>query len=335
MGLANLVPGVSGGTMILAMGLYDRFIGAVADITSLRWSVRSFVFLGIVAVGLAVAVLGFSGVMVQLVTEYRWIMYSLFVGMTLGGVPQLVGLCRPLGPRVFVAAAAGIGTMVLLAFGLSAVSIPQTALVFVVVGAFAASSMILPGVSGSYILLILGMYDVVIGSLSSSELREDLGGSLRIIVPVAIGSALGIGLLSNLLKAMLARFPRASHGFLLGLLLGSVIGLVPFQRPVDPDLARRPFRKSVAMLLDGAPVAEVEAKYGLSFDEAAQADVRARYGGKSAGELKLAADELEYFRPDAVQIGVVLVLIAAGFAVTRFLHFENDEEAPPAADAAG
>ncbi len=331
MGLANLVPGVSGGTMILAMGLYDRFIGAVADLTSLRWSLRTFVFVGILGVGLVLALFGFSGVMVQLVTEYRWIMYSLFVGMTLGGVPQLVGLCSPMSPRVFVAAGVGIGTMVLLAFGLSTVEIPQTEIVFAVVGAFAASSMILPGVSGSYILLILGMYDVVIGSLSSSELRENLSGSLRVIVPVGIGAAVGIGLLSNVLKAMLVRFPRASHGFLLGLLLGSVIGLVPFQRPVDAELARKPFRKSVAMLLEGAPVEDVQARYGLSFEDAELAEVRARYAGMDAGDLKLAAEELEYFRPTAAQVGIVLALMVAGFAVTRFLHFEGDEKPPATA----
>ncbi|MDP6385419.1 MAG: DUF368 domain-containing protein, partial [Planctomycetota bacterium] len=60
MGLANLVPGISGGTMILAIGLYDRFIGAVADVTRLRMRRDSLVFLGIVGLGLVAAVLTFS-----------------------------------------------------------------------------------------------------------------------------------------------------------------------------------------------------------------------------------------------------------------------------------
>ena len=80
--------------------------------------------------------------------------------------------------------------LIVLALGLRDTALPQTALVFVLVGALAASSMILPGISGSYILLILGLYDVVVGSLRSEVLREDLSGALSIIVPVGIGAVL-------------------------------------------------------------------------------------------------------------------------------------------------
>ena len=109
MGLANLVPGISGGTMILAIGLYDRFIDAVADVTRLRLRRQSSGMScssAAMAAGLAAAVLLGSGVAVRLVAEHRWAMYALFVGMTLGGAPELWRLARPHGAGVLAAVAA-------------------------------------------------------------------------------------------------------------------------------------------------------------------------------------------------------------------------------------
>ena len=234
MGLANLVPGVSGGTMILAVGLYDRFISAVAELSSLRWSRGMFIFLGLLAAGLGVALVGLAGPAVHMVTHYRWAMYSLFVGMTLGGAPELLKLAFPKeggGSKSSAAIALGIdfALMAWIAWSLQGVALPHTFLAFLAMGVLAASSMILPGVSGSYLLLIFGVYDVVIGSLSSSALEEDLKGSLMILLPVGLGAVIGIALLSNVLKVVLSRYSKPAHGALLGLLLGSVLGLWPFQ----------------------------------------------------------------------------------------------------------
>ena len=262
MGLANLVPGVSGGTMILAVGLYDRFIGAVAELSSLRWSRGMFVFLALVALGLGVALVGLAGPAVYLVGHHRWAMYALFVGMTLGGVPELRRLAFPAGePRGggAVAALLGFGAMAYLAWALAGTSLPQSTAVFLAMGAVAASSMILPGVSGSYILLIFGLYDAVVGSLSSSALREDLGASLAVIVPVGVGAAVGIAVLSNVLKVVLTRWSRPAHGALLGLLVGSVLGLWPFQEARYEVLVPRDDRKAVVAELEALEVADVSA----------------------------------------------------------------------------
>jgi len=321
MGLANLVPGVSGGTMILALGLYDRFIGAVAELTTLRWSLRLFTFLALVCAGAVTALVGLAGVLVDLVVEHRWIMYSLFVGMTLGGVPELVRLTRPFRPQELVAVLAGVGLMAWLAFGLGDQAFPESIGTYVLMGALAASSMILPGISGSYLLLIFGYYELIVGSVSRDALSEDLAGSLRILVPVGIGAALGIGLLSNLLKFVLARFRGPSHGMLLGLLLGSVLGLFPFQEPVHPDLADKQTRKAVeALVVDGTPAAELP-----ELDPARAEELRGRYAGKDRGELKKLSLETESFRGSAGQWAAALALLAAGFGVTQLLGYRGKE----------
>lgn len=319
MGLANLVPGISGGTMILALGLYDRFIGAVADVSRFRLRRETIVFLGTMGVGLVMAVLLLSGVAVRLVAEQRWMMYALFIGMTLGGAPELLREAKPIRVPALVAIGLGFGAMVWFAMQSGETQLAPTLPTLLGVGAAGASSMILPGISGSYVLLILGMYDTVIGALSLSELRAAPMESLRIVGPVIVGAVLGIALLSNLLKSLLARYSAPAHGALLGLLVGSVVGLYPFQEAVHPELAHRPTRKAIeAVVLDGGTVAQVAAN-----DDAVDANELSqhveRWEGRSKGEMKAASLELERFGPSGGQIAGALGLFVLGVGLTRLL----------------
>ncbi len=319
MGLANLVPGISGGTMILAIGLYEQFISAVADVSRLRLKRSSLQFLAVMAVGLGAAVVIFSGVAVLLVTEYRPVMYALFIGMTLGGAPELWRECRPLRPGTLIAVVVGIAAMAAFASVGGSAPLPATVPVLLLVGAAGASSMILPGISGSYVLLVLGMYDTVIGSLSFSQLKESPVESLSIIVPVVLGAVLGIALLSNLLKALLQRFAAPSHGILLGLLVGSVLGLYPFQQPVHPELATRELRKAiVAVVVEHEPVEEVAARIE-AVDAEELAGLAGPWEGQSKGDLKRAGLTLTRFRPDPLEVLGATLLFLLGFAITRRL----------------
>lgn len=319
MGLANLVPGVSGGTMILALGLYDRFIEAVSALARLRFAARPLLFVAVLGAGLVLAVVTLATPAVWLVTHHRWLAYSLFIGMTLGGVPMLWRVVRPLSPSVAVGALAGFGLMAVVAFGLQDTVLPQTFLVFLVAGALAASSMILPGVSGSYILLILGLYDVVIASLRPGDLLEEPLASLGVVVPVVIGAALGIGLLSNFLRIVLDRFQRPSHAVLLGLLVGSVLGLWPFQGAVHPELVDETRRDAVAELVGGAAPEEIARATGVRFDDGEIRDLRDRYQGRSAGDLELLALQLRPYRPTPARVALALLALVIGFLITRAL----------------
>ncbi|QDU66760.1 hypothetical protein Pla86_18350 [Planctomycetes bacterium Pla86] len=317
MGLANLVPGVSGGTMILALGLYDRFISSIAELTTLRWSKSLFVFMALIGSGLLVALLSMSGPAVWLVSEHRWIAYSIFVGLTLGGVPELIKLCGGLRPGALIAGAVGVAIMVALANS-SASSVPPTWINLVWIGALAASSMILPGISGSYLLLIFGLYETVVGSLSL--LKEEPVEAIGILVPVGIGAAIGIAALSNILKVALEKRPVSSHGLLLGLLVGSVVGLWPFQEAVHPDLANRPIRKGIELVvLEGADAAQVNEERGLGWTDEDVARATAEYGGKTKNELKALSNELRRFAPSGGQIAGAVGLLVLGFGATLLL----------------
>ncbi|MDP6579902.1 MAG: DUF368 domain-containing protein [Vicinamibacterales bacterium] len=248
MGLANLVPGISGGTMLLAVGIYPQFIGGVAEVSTFRFRPKVVLMLVCVVGAAAVAIAGFAGLIGILLDQYRWAMYSLFIGLTLGGVPILWLALRPAEGTVVWSAVVGIVLMALLAAtdperignggepGLVAYTI------LAVAGFSGGAAMILPGMSGAYLLLVLGQYRTILDAVEMGADGARAGEwamaveSLHVLVPVGIGVVLGVVGVSNLVKMLLARYQRATLGLLLGLLLGAVLGLWPFTDPVAPQI---------------------------------------------------------------------------------------------------
>ncbi|MCI0621088.1 MAG: DUF368 domain-containing protein [Acidobacteria bacterium] len=249
MGLANLVPGISGGTMLLAAGVYPQFIDGIAEITRLRFQTRTILALGAILGSGALAIVAFAGLVRGLVVDHRWVMYSLFIGLTLGGVPVVWKLLRRV--TASAAAACGVGIAVMAAM---AVVQPGEAsesgsglgayLIMFFAGVAGTSAMILPGVSGGYLLLVLGQYLVILGAIDQAKvalLQEGgpewsvLLASLHVFIPLGLGVLLGAVAVSNLMRYFLAWYEKATLGFLMGLLLGAVLGLWPFQRAVPPQ----------------------------------------------------------------------------------------------------
>ena len=253
MGLANLVPGISGGTMLLITGVYPGFIGAVAEITTLRWRWSSVVLLGTIGGAAVLAILLLAGPTKTLVIAHRWIMYSLFIGLTLGSVPLLWRLAQPVSPRFFTSAGVTFLLMVMLAFGTPMQTGPgdeSLGLLFVA-GLAGASAMVLPGISGGYLLLLLGQYVPILRSIE--KLRLGLFGAgeqaglhwplvheaLWVVIPVGLGVVAGIVGVSNLIRWLLKHHRTATLGALMGLVLGAIVGLWPFQAGVPPQVGER------------------------------------------------------------------------------------------------
>jgi putative membrane protein len=247
MGLANLVPGISGGTMLLAAGIYPRFIQALADLSGLRLRKSAFVLLSLVGVAAAGAILLGAGPVKDAVVEHRWAMYSLFIGLTLGGVPVLWPMARPATNPFWTGMVAGLLVMVGLAwlqmYGASSGASREGVVMMFVAGVAGASAMILPGVSGGYLLLVLGVYVPVLSAIDS--LKEALKASdlasasepvLSVVLPVGVGVAIGVLVVSNLIKVVLERYEQPTLGVLMGLLVGAVFGLWPFQEGVAPKV---------------------------------------------------------------------------------------------------
>jgi putative membrane protein len=248
MGLANLVPGISGGTMLLAAGVYPGFITAIAEVTTFRFRVRSLILLAAVVGSAALAILLLAGSVKDLVTSYRWLMYSLFIGLTLGGVPLVYRMAKPISSSVLLGAAGGFAVMLVMAAtrGASGGGDGANMLLLFASGLAASAAMILPGVSGGYLLLLLGQYETILGTIDQLKrglLGDGAGGgsdfalvldALTLVIPLGLGIAAGVVGVSNLLQWLLKRYAKATLGALLGLLFGAVVGLWPFQKPISP-----------------------------------------------------------------------------------------------------
>ena len=298
MGLANLVPGISGGTMLLAAGVYPRFIKAIRDITTFRFRLDALVVLGVVGLCAVVAIGALSGTVKGLVVNHRWIMYSLFIGLTLGGVPVIWKLIKKADGSVWAGAAAGFVGMALLAVaqaqGSGGSASNDGFVMMLFAGVAGASAMILPGVSGGYLLLVLGTYvpilsgiDAAKEALKAGDMSAMMGPLIGVVLPVGIGVVVGVVVVSNILGRLLERYEKPTLGVLLGLLVGAVVGLWPFQQGVKPTL-------------------------GSTFK------------GQTVTEdllMKLKPDKYptEFFDPTTTQILIAVGLIVVGFGITSIV----------------
>lgn len=245
MGLANLVPGISGGTMLLATGIYQLLIDAVADLARLRFRLTTLVVLACVVFPALLTIVLLSGMAGRLVLEYRWIAYSLFIGLTLGGVPVLVRSMARCTAATMFGVLLGLLAMAWLAFGTTTegVSVGSGGWgMLLVAGGAAGAAMILPGLSGSYVLLVLGQYVVILTTIDEARLAasagdlEGLYAAGLTILPVAIGVVVGIGLVGTLVRWLLHHLNALTMGLLLGLLVGALLGLWPFREPTPPPV---------------------------------------------------------------------------------------------------
>ena len=280
--------------MLLAAGIYPKFIDAIADVTRLKFRFRSLLVLGTVVVSAGLAILLFAGLLKDLVIEQRWVMYSLFIGLTLGGVPLVYSMVKPLSPKSIVAGVVAFAAMVGLALmqhygvtGSPSKSFPM----LMIAGLAGSSAMILPGVSGGYLLLLLGQYVPILGgidqlkeALKAKDLSAAMEPGLSVVLPVGIGVVLGIIVVGNLLKWLLEKHREPTLGLLLGLLLGSTVGLWPFQVGVEPQIGDT---------IKGAIVTE-----------------------ENRAEIDKEDWKTEFFTPTSTQIGYSIGLVLLGLAVT-------------------
>ena len=239
MGVADVVPGVSGGTMALILGIYSRFIGALSKInldllktipSLLKSSQRhvffravreaDLMFLVCLGAGIVTAIGSFAKIIPWLIENYPAQMNGFFFGMIIGSIVLPFKMMEKRGPIQVVT------FLIATAFAFWFSNLPLLATAashpfLFVCGAIAICAMLLPGVSGSFLLLVLGQYKYVLDSL-----RE-----LNFVVIAVFGSGCAFGLLSfsRLLRWLLAKFPSSTLAALCGLMIGSLSKLWPYK----------------------------------------------------------------------------------------------------------
>ena len=219
MGLALLVPAISGGTMLLAAGIYPRFVQAVAEVSRLEFRKRPLFLLGMVALCAVLALLVLSETVRGASGEYSLGIYSLFMGITVGGLPVVWGLARPSDGRLFAGFLVAFVLMLVLAYvePSGAVSDPGAGFLFLA-GLVAGAAMMLPGISGANILALLGAPGT--NAIASPGTATQTG-----LLPVALGALVGAVVLSNAIARLLVKHEKLTLGAMLGFLCGSVVDM--------------------------------------------------------------------------------------------------------------
>ncbi len=238
-GIANIIPGVSGGTMMVSMGIYDKLIHCITHLFS--EFKKSVVFLFPIAIGMAVAIIGSSFGIEYLFENFPIQTSLLFVGLILGGLPAIwknvkgkhVEIGHIIAFLAFFVLVAGMALMgdsegraADLSFNLLNV------FKLLGVGVIASATMVIPGVSGSMVLLLMGYYNPIINTINDfirALVAFDVEGMLQgcgILIPFGIGVVVGIFAIAKLIEIIFSKCPLYAYWAIIGLIVASPIAII-------------------------------------------------------------------------------------------------------------
>lgn len=273
MGAADVIPGVSGGTIAFIMGIYDEFVGSLASINgealklllkgrfSAFWKHINGSFLLSLVAGIGISIIALAGLMQMLLSDFpiqTWAFFfglivasSLFIIRGISGWKLRDGLLLIFG----ILLGAVICT-------LSPTQTPDGLWFIFLSGALAICAMILPGISGSFILLILGKYEYVLGAISGLVAGVDPGRNLLILGVFGLGAIIGILAFSRFLHWLLARWQKETMIVLAGFIIGSLVKIWPWSNAEAIVLSQFP---ELAASGESLP-AEIISQYMASAD---------------------------------------------------------------------
>lgn len=253
-GIANIIPGVSGGTMMVIMNVFDKLVNAISNLRKeFKGSVK---FLSAIVIGAGIALLVLSGGINWLLNNHYMITNLFFIGVIVGSFPMVWNKAVETQFRP-VNVIPGLVTLAIMLVTVYAVpSAPDTVMTSLSVGNFfsllicsaiAAFCMIVPGISGSFVMVLFGTYHTVTAAIS--------GFNIPILIPVGIGVLIGILLGSKLISKLLARFPQASYIAILGFMLGSLPAIFEKIRTADAFVGGLSLAVGIIVFLLGALIA--------------------------------------------------------------------------------
>ena len=272
MGAADVVPGVSGGTMAFILGIYAELIAAIKSfdiswiLAILRLDFKTavskphFAFLIPLGAGLICALLFFTRIvhLPVLLLDYPEQIYGLFFGLIVGSIIVLASDMKDLKIKDYLMLLTGV-IIGLIVFNLVPTQTPETSWFVFIAGALAICAMILPGISGSFILLILNKYAYIFNAIGYFK--------FSILLPFGLGAIVGLLLFSRVLSYLLSKYYQKTILFIGGLLIASLYVIWPFQErvytlvrekqrliastPIMPDELSQTIVVSFALLISG------------------------------------------------------------------------------------
>lgn len=238
-GIANIIPGVSGGTMMVAMGIYDKLIHCITHLFS--EFKKSVFFLLPIAIGMGIAIIGSSFGLEYLFDNFPIQTNLVFVGLILGGLPAVWKKVKGSSIRVGHIVAGLVFFVMVVGLAVLGETEGNTAnlsfsfmnvLKLFGVGVIASATMVIPGVSGSMILLLMGYYNPILSSINEfirALVAFDINGILTgvgILAPFGIGVVIGIFAIAKLIEIIFDKFPLYAFWAIIGLIVASPIAVL-------------------------------------------------------------------------------------------------------------
>lgn len=231
-GLANIIPGVSGGTMAIIVGVYQKLLDAVDNI--FKKFKESFIFLLMIIIGVALSLILGSKAINFALDKAPYIIILFFVGLVIGGIPIIFEKVKgkdnikPLNIIIML-----ISISIVLLITLLNPSTPKLDnlhsmdyILLGLMGFIAAFTMIIPGISGSMTLMLFGYYDIVINTVADITNFSSLGHNLAILIPFGIGVIIGLIAAVKIISYLLKRFETKSYFAIFGFIIASIFAIV-------------------------------------------------------------------------------------------------------------
>lgn len=232
LGVANVIPGVSGGTMAVSMGVYELILSSIVNF--FKDIKGNFSKLLPIALGILVAIVSTSKLVTYALTNYKAQTLCLFIGLIFGGVSLIMKKIRGKGSKtnylIFFVIFFFVISLNFLKTGLIEISFTNMGIIdyilLLVMGFIASSAMVIPGISGSFILMVLGYYDKIIYTVSTITDFSKLGSNLLILVPFGIGVVMGIIFMAKLITNLIKKHETKTYFAIMGFVLSSVVVLL-------------------------------------------------------------------------------------------------------------
>lgn len=272
MGAADVIPGVSGGTIAFIMGIYDEFVGSLASINSeairmlLKGQFKAFwkhingSFLLSLVIGIGISVVSLAGLMQMLLSDFPIQTWAFFFGLIVASSIFILRGISGWALREVLLLVLGIILGIVICT-LSPTQTPDGLWFIFLSGALAICAMILPGISGSFILLILGKYQYIMGCISDLVSGVNFAQNFLILCIFGIGAIVGILGFSKFLHWLLARWQKETMIVLAGFIIGSLVKVWPWNNMEAIVTSQFPNVASLSESLGGTLPAEIVAQY--------------------------------------------------------------------------
>lgn len=238
-GIADIIPGVSGGTMAVSMGIYDKLIHCLTHL--FKEFKESIKFLLPVLLGAAIALVGLSFIITPAFEHFPLQTNCLFIGLIVGGLPAVWTKVKGKGIKlsylipflVFFALVVGMAAMGETEGAAADLTFSAGSVIkLFFIGIIASATMVIPGVSGSMMLLLLGYYNPIVASIKSfveALVAFDMAGILQgcgVLVPMGIGIVFGIFAIAKVIEIVFEKFPMQAYWAIIGLIVASPIAIL-------------------------------------------------------------------------------------------------------------